>query len=123
MPQSAAAYSPLPDVLRACADEMALLAKLGLKLEQTLSSLAPMLQARDALVEEMQGLDRLVQHAAALHALLLSAASSAPADTRLDMESAIDAIALDEMSMRLKTTLFSATPRRRTASAGDLDFF
>ncbi|MET0181469.1 MAG: hypothetical protein ABW199_01140 [Caulobacterales bacterium] len=132
MHEPAHVLTPLPQILRACADEIAVLATLGLRLEQTLSALAPMLQAREAVVEEMQGLDRLVQHAAALHALLLNTAANAPSDALLDMRSAVDAISLEDMNARLRSTLFAAAaPQRspeprlseRIFASGDLEIF
>jgi len=116
------ALASAPALLRACADELAVVAELGLRLERTLAELAPLIGARLGVVEEMQGLDRLVQHAAALHAFLLTAAASAPSAQALDVKAALDAVTLEAMSARLNKNLLGREPDEWLLEAGEVDF-
>lgn len=122
MGEPAANFAPVPELLRACADELAAVAELGLRLERTLAALAPQLGARMGVVEEMQGLDRLVQHAAALHAFLLNAAASAPSEHALDVKAALDAVTLEAMSARLNKHLLGREPDEWVLDAGEIEF-
>lgn len=123
MAEPAANLAPVPELLRACADELAAVAELGLRLERTLAALTPQLGARMAVIEEMQGLDRLVQHAAALHAFLLSAAATAPAEHALDVKAALDAVTLEAMSVRLSRQLLGREPEDSwVLDSGEVEF-
>lgn len=110
----------LAEVLRAVRVELVELAEAGVKLQDILG---PAIQhagrAPDpALIEEAQGLDRLVQRLSALSQFIQALTVELPPEWRIEVDAALAALPLSDLAGRLGRT--GSSDR---APSGDLDLF
>ncbi len=93
----------LAEVLAAMRIELAELAVCGLRLQDILGVAIAQGGARPdpALIEEAQGLDRMVQRLSALSDFIQAVTADLPAAWRLDVDQALDALPLTDLAGRL----------------------
>jgi hypothetical protein len=110
----------LAEVLNSMKVELAELAVCGERLQEILGvAIQHAGRSPDpALIEEAQGLDRMVQRLSALSAFIEAVAPDMPAAWRLDVDAALDALPLSDLAGRLGRRDVGVR-----ASAGDLDLF
>lgn len=93
----------LAEVLSAVRVELAELAVSGLRLQDILGVAIGQGGARPdaALIEEAQGLDRMVQRLSALSDFIQAVTADLPPAWRLDVDQALDALPLTDLARRL----------------------
>ena len=93
----------LAEVLQAMKVELAELADCGERLQDILGVAIQNATGRPepALIEEAQGLDRMVQRLSALSAFIQAVTLELPSGWRLDVDAALDALPLTDLAGRL----------------------
>jgi len=110
----------LNDVLQAMRVELAELADCGERLQEILGIAIRHSgkQPEPALIEEAQGLDRMVQRLSALSDFIQAVSHELPPGWRLDVDAALNALPLSDLAGRLGRRDVGVR-----APAGDLDMF
>ena len=110
----------LAEVLQAMKVELAELADCGERLQEILGVAIRHAGTKPdpALIEEAQGLDRMVQRLSALSEFIQAVTPELPPAWRLDVDAALDALPLSDLAGRLGRRDVGVR-----APAGDLDMF
>lgn len=89
------------DTMSAVADELERIRTLGLRIEGAICAVAVRSSVDAALIGELQQLDAMLQHVAALRDFLGTLANQPEADAALDTSSALERVTLGEVRSRL----------------------
>ncbi|MEQ1617095.1 MAG: hypothetical protein ABL883_01975 [Terricaulis sp.] len=100
-PQVAEALTPVRDVFSLLADELERARTLGLRVEGAICAIAVRSSIDGAVVAELQQLDAVLQHIAALRDFAAEAARQAQVDQSIATQSALARITLGDVRSRL----------------------
>lgn len=91
----------LTDTIATLSQELERIRVLGLKVEQTICAIAVRSAIDSAVVAELQHLDVLIQHIAALRDFSEQVAVECSDDAKIDLEAALDRVTLADVRRRL----------------------
>ncbi len=107
-PLAGEALTPVRDVFSALAEELERARSLGLRVEGAICAIAVRSSIDGSVVGELQQLDAVLQHIAALRDFAAEIAARADGGGAVPTQSAIDRITLGEVRMRLSGGLIDA---------------